>query len=398
MKIFMTTVWALAVALSASSQEALWQGPQIVSPQVNADTTVTFRIYAPEARNVQISGDFLTPGRHVTAKGDTVQTAGVMELKRGDDGLWTYTSTQLAPELYTYHYIVDGMRVDDPSNVYRMRDVSTVSDFFIVPGGRADLYTVRDVPHGALTRLWYKSPTAGTDRRMTVYTPAGYFTGNTAYPVLYLLHGMGGDEEAWPALGRVAPILDNLIAEGRAVPMIVVMTNGNISQKGAPGEAADGMAQPSFDMPRTMNGEFEKSFPDVVKFMDSNFRTIPDKAHRAIAGLSMGGFHACVISATYPDAFDYVGLFSAAVRPEKFSQSEFYNGFDNKLTAQFAHRPRLYWIGIGRDDFLYDANKEYRKQLDSRGYPYEYMETYGGHTWRNWRVYLTEFAQKLFKD
>ena len=232
---------------------------------------------------------------------------------------------------------------------------------------------------------------------MTIYTPPGYEDSTESYPVFYLLHGAGGDEEAWINLGRTAQILDNLIAEGKAEPMIVVMTNGNAVQTAAPGESALGFVTPSMDVSRMNRGEFETSFPDVVSYVDKHYRTKADKQHRAIAGLSMGGFHSLHISKQYPDLFDYVGLYSAAIFPPEGSQSPIYQDFDGKLKTQFEKKPQLYWIAIGDKDFLYNDNVKYRKILDDNGYPYVYCETPDGHIWKNWRIYLTEFAPQLFK-
>jgi len=208
---------------------------------------------------------------------------------------------------------------------------------------------------------------------------------------------MGGDEEAWLALGRTAQILDNLIAQGKAKPMIVVMTNGNASQEAAPGESALGLYKPTFQLPKTMEGTMETSFPDVIKFIESNYRTVSTKSGRAIAGLSMGGFHSLHISKQYPDLFDYVGLFSAAITPDKAVKSPIYDDMDVKLKIQFSKNPKLYWIAIGKADFLYKANEDYRKLLDNGGYKYTYYETEEGHIWKNWRIYLTEFVPLLFK-
>jgi enterochelin esterase family protein len=289
------------------------------------------------------------------------------------------------------------LKTTDPNNVYLIRDVATVTNVFIIGGGRADLYKVNKVPHGTVARRWYNSPSLNLTRRLTVYTPAGYETSKNSYPVLYLLHGMGGDEEAWIALGRTAQILDNLIAQGKAKPMIVVMTNGNVSQEAAPGESALGFYKPSMQLPKSMEGSMEASFPDVVKFIESNYRTVAKKTGRAIAGLSMGGFHSLHISNQYPDMFDYVGLFSAAIMPNKGIKSPVYDNFDSKLKIQFSKKPALYWIAIGKADFLYQANSDYRKLLDQNGYKYTYYETEEGHIWKNWRIYLSEFTPLLFK-
>lgn len=397
MKQIITFAAAAAVAFGAMAQQALWGGSQIVSPEIHPDNTVTFRIAAPQAQSVQVTGDFLEPRQIETPMG-TWAAPGVADLTKNEQGVWEYTTpAPLAPELYSYSFLVDGLRMMDPSNVFMNRDVATVTNIFLIDGDRAGLYGVKDVPHGTVSRMWYNSPTLGKNRRLTVYTPAGYETSGERYPVFYLLHGMGGDEEAWMALGRTSQILDNLIAQGLAEPMIVVMTNGNVDQEAAPGESSLGFAAPNMQLPRTMEGSFEMAFPDVVNFIDSTFRTKAEKKSRAIAGLSMGGFHSMHISKQFPDMFDYVGLFSAAIMPREDSQSPVYADFDAKLATQFEKNPALYYIAIGNTDFLYDANNQYRALLDSRNYPYEYFETGEGHIWKNWRIYLTEFAPKLFK-
>lgn len=386
----------LLTASSAMAQQALWGVPTIVSPEVNPDKTVTFRLNAPAAEKVQVTGDFLPTQKIQTPYGD-FDGPGFADLTKNGQGIWEYTSAALAPELYSYTFVVDSLKINDPSNVYMLRDIASVTNIFIVPGDRADLYRVNKVPHGTVSKVWYESPSLGMSRRLTVYTPAGYEKGDKRYPVFYLLHGMGGDENAWSELGRATQILDNLIAEGKAEPMIVVMTNGNASQEAAPGETSEGLKAPTTQLPKTMDGSFEASFPEVVKFIDSNYRTIADKKGRAIAGLSMGGFHSLHISKENPDMFDYVGLFSAAIMPREGAQSPIYSDVESKLKTQFEKKPALYYIAIGDKDFLYDANKQYRSLLDQNGFPYEYFETGDGHIWKNWRIYLTEFAPKLFK-
>lgn len=387
----------MLVCTVAFAQQALWGGAPVISPEIHDNNTVTFRLKAPKAVQVQVTGDFLPTQKIKTPFGE-FDGPGVADLKEGKEGVWEFTTPEpLKPELYSYSFIVDGLKIMDPSNVYMIRDVASVTNVFIIGGGRADLYKVNDVPHGTVSRIWYNSPTLGMNRRMTVYTPAGYETSGKRYPVFYLLHGMGGDEEAWIALGRTSQILDNLIAQGKAEPMIVVMTNGNASQEAAPGETHYGMVPPSMNLPKTMEGSFETAFPEVVKFIDKTYRTKANKQNRAIAGLSMGGYHSLHISKQYPDMFNYVGLFSAAIMPDKKVQSPIYDDFDQKLKVQFAKKPALYWIGIGTADFLYQSNTDFRKMLDEKGYKYTYYETGEGHIWKNWRIYLTEFAPQLFK-
>lgn len=379
------------------AQQALWQGGDIVSPEIHANKTVTFRLFAPNAKKVQVTGDFL-PTEKVSTPFGEFDGPGKVDLIRDDNDVWEYTSEVLSPELYSYSFLIDDFKTTDPSNVYLIRDVASLTNVFLIEGDYADLLKVNKVPHGTVSRRWYRSLTLNMDRRVTIYTPSGYENSTENYPVLYLLHGMGGDEEAWIALGRTAQIMDNLIAQGKAKPMIVVMTNGNAAQEAAPGESSLGFPKPSMQQPKTMEGSMEASFPDVISFIDSNYRTIKEKSGRAISGLSMGGFHSLHISKEYPDTFDYIGLFSAAIFPNKEAQSPIYKNMEEKLKVQFSKNPKLYWIAIGKTDFLYQANVDYRKLLDDNGYKYIYYESEGGHIWRNWRIYLSMFVPMLFTE
>lgn len=393
MKRFTALTVALLIGVTMFAQQALWGTAPVVSPEIHDNNTVTFRFKAPKAVRVQLTGDFLP-----VQKNAKFEAPGIVDLKEGQECVWEYTTPEpLKPELYSYSFIVDGLRMNDPANVYLIRDVSTLTNVFIIGGDRADFYKVNPVPHGTVSRIWYDSPALGLERRMTVYTPAGYETSGKRYPVLYLLHGMGGDEEAWISLGRTAQILDNLIAQGKAKPMIVVMPNGNASQEAAPGESSRGMVPPTMQLPKTMEGSYEQAFHEIVKFIDKNYRTIKSKSGRAIAGLSMGGFHSLHISKQYPDMFNYIGLFSAAIMPNKEVSSPIYENMEGKLKVQFDKNPALYWIAIGKTDFLYKANEEYRKLLDEKGYKYTYYESDEGHIWKNWRIYLTEFVPMLFR-
>ena len=386
MKRFFIAAAALAIGISASAQQALWGGPTIESPVINEDGTVTFRYQAPKAVKVTVSGDFLP---------DSVEA----ELKEGENGIWEYTTDfKVAPEMYTYTFNVDGNTVLDLNNTWVNRDVATLKSAFIMPGGRADLYTVQDVPHGTVSRVWYDSPYAGFDRRVSVYTPAGYDQNKkTKYPVLYVLHGIGGGEEAWLTQGRASQIIDNLIAQGKAEPMIVVFTNGNISEEAAPGENSTGYTRPTMGLPKTMEGSFETSFPEIVKFIDSNYRTIAKKESRAICGLSMGGFHTLYITLNYPDMFGYSGMFSAAIGVTERDSSPMYMDMDAKLATYFSKKPSLLWVGCGETDFLIQANRNFVQKLKDGNYPHTYYENDGGHIWRNWRVYLSDFVPLIFK-
>lgn len=386
MAINLRTLIVAAVAIMGCgmchAQQNLWQYSQVVSPELHDDGSVTFRLFAPEAESVDVVGDFLAKGCSEVA----MQPIG--------NGVWEYRTEPLPSELYTYSFRIDDVRtIHDPSNVYVMRDVATLMNYFIVPGERGDLYSAQNVAHGTLSRVWCEVE-RGKSRRMAVYTPAGYEDGRGRYPVLYLLHGMGGDEEAWIATGRVVEIMDNLIAKGAAEPMIVVMTNGCTKHSSAPGFSHEGLWQPY--MSGSMDGSFEASFPAIVKWVDKHYRTVARKSSRAIAGLSMGGFHSMQIAKEYPAMFDYVGLFSAAIFRGDDGVA-MYDNLEAKLERQFAHPPKLYWIAIGSEDFLLEESVRYRELLDSCNYQYAYFESGDGHIWRNWRIYLSMFVPQLFK-
>ena len=395
----MKRILSLAVcgllAVGSVAQQQLGMRPRVQSPVVNADGTVTFNFYDPTAQAVSVFGDF----KEISGQ--------QLDMTRQDNGIWTVTTSPLAPELYSYSLTVDGQRFIDPANSYVNRDISTLSNIFIVSKTDSDkghLYAVNNVPHGTLSRVWYDSPTLGQQRRMTIYLPPTY-DGKKRFPVMYLLHGHGGDETAWSDLGRTSQIMDNLIAEGKCVPMIVVMPNGNPTCNAAPGWWHEGMYTPdgnAFNQ-RGAKSTMEESFMDIVNFVDNHYQTIQKRSARAVTGLSMGGGHTFGISRLYPQVFDYYGLQSAACRMPKelipnTPNSKLNDDFDGQMARLFASKPKLFWIAIGKDDFLMQMNNELRQYLDAHHYPYEYYENDGGHIWRNWRIYLTLFAQKIFKE
>ena len=395
----MKRILSLAVcgllAVGSVAQQQLGMRPRVQSPVVNADGTVTFNFYDPTAQAVSVFGDF----KEISGQ--------QLDMTRQDNGIWSVTTSPLAPELYSYSLTVDGQRFIDPANSYVNRDISTLSNIFIVSKTDSDkghLYTVNNVPHGTLSRVWYDSPTLGQQRRMTIYLPPTY-DGKKRFPVMYLLHGHGGDETAWSDLGRTSQIMDNLIAEGKCVPMIVVMPNGNPTCNAAPGWWHEGMYTPdgnAFNQ-RGAKSTMEESFMDIVNFVDNHYQTIQKRSARAVTGLSMGGGHTFGISRLYPQVFDYYGLQSAACRMPKelipnTPNSMLNDDFDGQMARLFASKPKLFWIAIGKDDFLMQMNTELRQYLDAHHYPYEYYENDGGHIWRNWRIDLTLIAQKIFKE
>lgn len=361
----------------------------VISPEIMQGNKVTFRIYAPETKSVKLSGNWM-PGRGTN-----------IELMRNDTGLYQLTIDPLPSEMYTYTFIVDGVKTIDPGNALVVRDGNRNESMFMIPGDKTDLYAVQNVPHGTLEKVWYPSPAIGNDRRMYIYTPAGYPEGKKSYPVLYLLHGAGGDEDAWTTLGRTPYILDNLIANKKAEPMIVVMTNGVPAMAAAPGD------QPIIKKEQKVqssgpggmaSGKFEESLvKDIIPFIEKNYRVVKDKDHRAIAGLSMGGFHTQNISNANPGKFAYIGVMSMGLMNDPRFGSYDKDNHIKQIKALKDSGIRLYWIGCGKDDFLYESVSNLRKFYDEQGLKYTYRESTGGHTWTNWRIYLSELAPQLFK-
>lgn len=390
MKNRILTTLLLVSAISANAQQNIsFREGNIESPQINANHTVTFRIVAPKAKKVTVTGDW-----------EANQGQGV--LKKNKNGVWEYTTPVLPSEMYTYRFNIDGVTDIDPVNPFTRRDVGNMFSTFFINDGYADYYQVKNVPHGNVISTWYHSNELNADRRLNVYTPPFYSKENKSYPVFYLLHGSGGDENAWLELGYLNRIMDNLIAEGKIEPMIVVMPNGNSSKQAAPGETSENLSyKPVMTnlLPGSYkNGKYEHAFPEIVNFIDATFRTIPDKAHRAIAGLSMGGFHSLYISTNYPQYFDYVGLFSPGLDTTSLDMTiPVYANLEQKLTNLKAAGNKLFWIGIGNADKLLPFTKDFCQKMDKTGMKYTYHESTRGHLWCNWRQYLLLFTPQLFK-
>jgi enterochelin esterase-like enzyme len=374
----------------ATPNPAMFRRNVVVSPEILPDNKVTFRLYAPNALVVNISGTWM-PGYGKTES-----------LIKNDTGLWAITLGPLNPEFYGYTYNVDGVKTLDPSNSRIRRDGVNYENILAISGKESDLYSVKDIPHGVLSKVWYKSPVLGMTRRMYVYTPADYAESKTKYPVLYLLHGAGGDEDAWTTMGNACQIMDNLIAQGKSKPMIVVMTNGNPLSAAAPNEGPVNLnlTNPPTAGPNGMaSGKFEESLvKDVVPFIEKNYRTLKDKDNRAIAGLSMGGLHTQNITFGNPTMFSYIGVMSMGIVDWK-ARGVIMPEVDMDAQAEALKKSgvKLYWVGVGKEDFLYKSVEDLRKFLDKHQFKYIYRESSGGHTWANWRIYLSELAPMLFK-
>ena len=374
-------------AISLSGQEAPRMRRRVVSPEIHPDNSVTFRLFAPNCSEVTISGSWM-------------QGWGAREpLVKNDTGLWSLTVGPLQPEIYPYSYSADGVRLLDPSNVRIMRDGVRYESMLLVPGEQSDLYQVYDVPHGTLSKIWYDSPTLELKRRMYVYTPPGYESGSEKYPVFYLLHGGGGDEDAWTTLGRTCQIIDNLIARGKAKSMIVVMTNGNPGDAAAPGEAPPRKEEEGMGgVFRMGSGAFEKSLVnDVIPFIEKHYRTLPGREHRAVGGLSMGGMQTMNLAFDHTDVFDYFAVMSMGITEPRPGRRSWFQDVDEKIKNLQTKGYRLYWIGCGTDDFLYQGAKNLVAKMEENNLEYTFRETSGGHTWSNWRIYLSEFAPLLFQ-
>ncbi len=373
-KIFVLAAAALMIG-SAQAQELtnfnFGGRKQIVSPEIKGDS-VTFRLSANYATVVKLYGSWMP------------NYTDQIELKKGNDGVWETTIALPEPEIYTYNFLADGVSVNDPQNYMVQRDGTRYLNMLLVPGERSANYAECN-QRGTVSYKWYDSQLLGINRRVTVYTPYGYEKSGKKYPVLYLLHGAGGDEEAWSSMGRAAQILDNLIEQGKAEPMIVVMPNGNPNQ-----QAACTLGLPTTELdwrnPENRNLYVKSLCEEIVPFIQKEFRTIAKPEKRAIAGLSMGGGHTISASILYPEMFDYICPLSAAgsATPEQIA--------DLKKAGV-----KLYFLACGKADFLWEGSVKLDQTLTEQGLEHEFFVSEGGHVWANWRLYLNTFAQKLFK-
>ena len=375
-----------SLCVRAQEMNSLMFRRGVTSPELS-ESTVTFRFVAPKARKVQVSGSWLG---YVP-----------LPMEQGRDGVWSVTTPLPEPELYTYTFVVDGVSMLDPANVFVQRDGARYLNAFLVPGDYADIYAESAKP-GNVEHVWYYSAENDMTRRMYVYTPACFDRNDkkTKYPVLYLLHGGGGDEDAWSTLGRTCQILDNLIAQGKAKPMFVVMPNGNPNQY-----AAQTLGIPvKADVKEYASGfdNYSSLAADIVPFIEKNYPVIKNRKGRAVAGLSMGGGQSFFIAFRNVDLFANVGIFSSgligasaignapfdgeAVMPGIYTQPAKYNRFD------------VLYLSCGEQDNRIDGMLDFKAKLDEKGYKGVVWEQYpGGHEWKVWRRNLASFVQLIFK-
>ena len=361
----------------------------VVSPEVQDDNSVIFRLRAPDAQSVKLGG---------TMNAGYAQ----LDMTKNEEGIFEIHIDAVEPDMYVYTFIVDGVSILDPANNVVVRDGSHIESRLMIPGELTDLYDAKDVPHGNVSAIWYSSPVFGMSRRMMVYTPPGYEKSSESYPVLYLLHGGGGDEEAWTDRGRANYILDNLIAQGKAEPMIVVMPNGSSGQQAAPNDRPyEAFTQTTNVLDRTSmySGKYEESLvKDIIPFIEENYRVAKDANHRALAGLSMGGLHVSNTFMANPDMFAYINVMSSGWFT---SDKEMYEKGDKRLAeiAPTLNKTVKYlrFTQGGPEDIAYNNGKAMLEVFDKNKIRYEFSEMPGGHSWNVWRKDLKDFAPKLFK-
>jgi enterochelin esterase family protein len=352
-------VLVVALAQPAFAQRG---GPALRSPEVHPDRRVTFRLAAPNATEVRVSGDFISAPQ---------------PLQKDEKGIWSITVGPVMPEIYAYQLSVN--------------DVVASRGSLEVPGAAPMFYDLRPVPHGAVEQRWYDSTSIQAVRRVFVYTPPNYSRSTERYPVLYLFHGAGGDESGWTENGRAHLILDNLIAEGKMKPLVVVMPYGYAYLPASP------LASGNDAMKRQRDLFSRDLREDLIPFVQANYRVQADREHRAIAGLSLGGAQALGIGLTHTDLFSRVAGFSAALGAVTSPQA---GGLDFKALIGDAKtvngRLSLLWVGCGTEDTLFESNKAFAGLLTSSGVRHTFHVTEGAHTWQVWRRYLHHVAPLLF--
>ena len=386
---------AMALVVGASAAQAQGRGgaqpPQVMSPEVSADRRVSFRIYAPQAREIRLTASDI-PGLGQNTR-----------LTKTDNGVWELTTPALDAGAYRYNFNVDGVATIDPRNPSISESNTNVWSLVYVPG--SDLFDSKAVPHGAVAEVTYKSSALGRDRRMHVYTPPGYQNGRDRYPVFYLLHGAGDNDDSWTTVGRAGFILDNLIAAQQARPMVVVMPAGHASTSQAN------------VVGRSATDDFVNDFvKDVMPYVEKNYRVLTDRPNTAIAGLSMGGMQTLEVAIPRLERFAYIGVYSSgligafgnaggrgrgaapAPAPAPAGPIEFEKTNAAKLAdANLKKGLRLFWFGTGKEDFLLSTTDATVDLFKRQGFSPVYVQSPGGHTWINWRNYLAEFAPQLFK-
>src|SRR5947209_7835977 len=347
------------------------QTPQKPPFEVHPDRTVTFQLRAPDATDVKISGDF--------AQGPQVMT-------KGDDGVWTFTSAPLHPAIYSYNYVIHGVRVLDPINPNIKEGERTSESIFEVHGDQPAPFDVQPVPHGTVHVNWYTSKTVNAPRGLYIYTPPGYEASRDRYPVLYLLHGSGDTESGWVTIGKANLILDNLIAAGKAKPMLIVMPYG----RPLPAVSLGPVANPAAADRNAFGNDL---LEDVIPFVEKNYRVSAKADDRALAGLSMGGGQTLQVGLSHMDTFHYIGAFSAGIRGAS-PQEQYKDVFADPAASN--KKLKVFYIACGKADSLFAASQGLSDALDKAQVKHKFVASEEGHVWRNWRNSLAEFTPMLF--
>ncbi|MGM9511976.1 alpha/beta hydrolase [Larkinella sp. GY13] len=335
--------------------------PSISSPDVHPDHSITFRYFSRKAQNVTLNGEFLK---------------APVDLTKDTSGIWSVTVPPVKPDIYPYSFSVDGVQLADPNNTYIFANERFKRSIVDVPGDQPLIHSLQNVPHGKVSYRYYKSGTLGTTRQVLVYTPPGFNpNGKTRYPVLYLIHGGSDTEETWTKVGRANLIADNLIAQGKAKPMLIVMPYGNVRPAPMP--------------------DFTKDMVnDIVPFIEANYPVGKDSKSRAVAGFSVGGGQTLNIGLTHPDKFAYVCSYAPYTATEEFKKN-FTDWSPN--AGQMNGQLKLFTISIGTEDFLYEPVKQNIAMFKEKGLKVEPLIVPGGHTWMNCKLYLATTLPQLFK-
>ena len=346
------------------------------SPIYNEDGSVTFALHSPESRRVRLYCDCGLRGKY-NIKRDNLKS---VRMNAGPNGLFTYTTPPLVPEVYTYQFRTHGQKLVDPCNADSIRVSCGKRSVFVVPDSGLVGLCLSDSLSGSTTSFEFWDSACGKARRMLLYLPPQYSSTGQTYPVLYLLHGIDGNEQAWRDRGRVIQIVDNLIRQGKAEPMIVVMPDANPQELIGQDEDVS-LVRNLLHYHSWFHQDFERSFPKMDSMLSVHYRISSDKHWRAVAGLSAGASQSSVLVNMYENEFQYVGLFSPIVHRKQLP----------------SHRNTVYWIGTGKTDIFHPQSKRFVKKLRQQQFPHLYYESVGGHVWRNWRLYLSEFLQFIFK-
>jgi enterochelin esterase-like enzyme len=376
------TLGIILLAFVSLSAQPPAQPPAVTSPEVTPERHIMFRIFAPHASKISV---FSTDLFGLNLRHD---------MAKRDDGVWELDAGPIDPGAYRYNFDVDGVSVMDPRSASVSESNGNAWSMAYLPG--AGFMETKEVPHGAVSSVTYYSKSLGKFRRMHVYTPPGYETSSQKYPIFYLLHGAGDCDDSWTSVGRAGFIIDNLIAAGKAKPMVIVMPAGHTTTQ--PRRGLD------------FNDEFVKDFvADIMPYAETHYRILKDRQHRAIAGLSMGGAQTLNIAIPHADEFAYVGVYSSGIfgivpigGPAAGVAPPAGPSWEQQHLAELDNAPakkglKLFWFSTGKDDFVLNTTKATVELFQKHGYQPVFQESAGAHTWTNWREYLNQFAPQLFQ-